>query len=138
MADWRWELERDVTCVVCPDCAFTFDGSHMDEDGGFSCPNCAEARMERQRDALLKVARMALEEFQAGGLSYDHPICEEIRAAIAQCEDQGTPELGFCREEVGSEQCGRYEGHDGPCMTQAQIDQGTASDRPEEPGDGSL
>ena len=38
----RWEIVRGVTCVVCPDCAFTFSAEHTDDtpDGGYSCPNC--------------------------------------------------------------------------------------------------
>lgn len=39
-----WPVERGVTCVSCPDCAFTFDAMHADEDGSYSCPLCAEAR----------------------------------------------------------------------------------------------
>jgi hypothetical protein len=35
-----WELEHGVTCVVCPDCAFTFDAVHTDPDGSYSCPLC--------------------------------------------------------------------------------------------------
>jgi CxxC motif-containing protein len=42
-----WEHEEGVTCVVCPTCAFTFDASHADADGGYSCPVCAEAPMAR-------------------------------------------------------------------------------------------
>jgi hypothetical protein len=37
-----WDREGDVVCVICPDCAFTFDADHYDEDGGYSCPACAE------------------------------------------------------------------------------------------------
>jgi hypothetical protein len=39
-----WELEEGVTCVVCPDCAFTFDAVHENDEpeGTYSCPLCAE------------------------------------------------------------------------------------------------
>jgi hypothetical protein len=34
-------FEQGVTCVVCPDCAFTFDADHVDSDGGgYTCPLC--------------------------------------------------------------------------------------------------
>lgn len=38
-----WQVERGVTCVVCPDCAFTFDADHEDDrpEGGYTCPNCS-------------------------------------------------------------------------------------------------
>lgn len=36
--------ERNVTCAVCPGCAFTFDESHtdVDESSGltYTCPEC--------------------------------------------------------------------------------------------------
>lgn len=37
-----WSVVEGVTCVACPDCAFTFDADHEDVDGGYSCPACAE------------------------------------------------------------------------------------------------
>lgn len=42
-----WEIEEGVRCVVCPDCAFTFDATHTDPEGGYSCPCCEEARLRR-------------------------------------------------------------------------------------------
>lgn len=43
----EWAIERNVTCVVCPDCGFTFDADHEDVDGsGYSCP-LAECRAAR-------------------------------------------------------------------------------------------
>lgn len=30
---------------TCPECAFSFDATHVDESGGYSCPCCAEARL---------------------------------------------------------------------------------------------
>ena len=40
-----WAVERGVTCVVCPDCAFTFDATHTSEPDGdrYDCPNCGAA-----------------------------------------------------------------------------------------------
>lgn len=44
-----WELEYDVICVSCPDCAFTYDAIHkLDATDEYSCPLCAEARLERE------------------------------------------------------------------------------------------
>jgi hypothetical protein len=37
-----WAVEEAVTCVACPDCAFTFDALHEDTGGGYSCPACSE------------------------------------------------------------------------------------------------
>lgn len=36
----------------CPECAFTFLAGHTDEGGGYSCPNCAEAKLAQQLAAL--------------------------------------------------------------------------------------
>lgn len=44
MTGWEtWETEANVLCVVCPDCAFTFDACHENDtpEGGYSCPVCA-------------------------------------------------------------------------------------------------
>ena len=38
-----WEIERDRTNVVCPECAFSFDAIHQDGDGGYTCPLCEPA-----------------------------------------------------------------------------------------------
>lgn len=36
-----WTVDRNVTCVVCPECAFTFDAGHVNTDRtGYSCPLC--------------------------------------------------------------------------------------------------
>lgn len=53
MAGTEWVREEGVTCVVCPSCAFTFDASHYDTDGGgdgYSCPACLENRVQRLAD----------------------------------------------------------------------------------------
>lgn len=49
ISDWLTSTEL---CVSCPDCAFTFDSGHTDADGGYSCPNCAEFALMRERDAI--------------------------------------------------------------------------------------
>lgn len=47
-------LKRErVSLWTCPDCAFSFDAAHKDEDGGYSCPVCGEARAERRLGAVL-------------------------------------------------------------------------------------
>jgi len=40
-----WEQSTEL-CVSCPNCAFTFDSTHTDQDGGYSCPLCAEIHLE--------------------------------------------------------------------------------------------
>ncbi len=36
-----WEKQENVTCVVCPDCGFTFDAFHTEQDGvTYVCPCC--------------------------------------------------------------------------------------------------
>lgn len=56
----QWEREEGVVCVSCPDCAFTFDAVHTNDDGSYLCPVCGElalaARVE-ELDRLLKSAR---------------------------------------------------------------------------------
>ena len=40
-----WAVEEGVTCVSCPDCAFTFDASHSEDGSGiYDCPACMEHR----------------------------------------------------------------------------------------------
>ena len=39
-----WAVEHGVTVVICPECCFSFDASHEDEGGGFSCPACPQGR----------------------------------------------------------------------------------------------
>jgi len=40
----KFEIERGVTCVVCPGCAFTFDECHDDAEapGRYTCPCCGK------------------------------------------------------------------------------------------------
>lgn len=41
-----WQLQHGVTVAVCPDCAFSFDAEHEDQEtGGYSCPNCCEVHL---------------------------------------------------------------------------------------------
>ena len=39
-----WAMTEGVTCVSCPDCAFTFDAAHTEVDqaegGPYDCPAC--------------------------------------------------------------------------------------------------
>ena len=38
----EWAIEKNVTCAVCPECAFTFDASHIDWPiaNTYTCPEC--------------------------------------------------------------------------------------------------
>jgi hypothetical protein len=49
-----WDVDENVRCVVCPDCAFTFDAVHSDtaDSGTYSCPLCAEVRLEAEVESL--------------------------------------------------------------------------------------
>lgn len=55
-----WTTEQGVTCVVCPDCAFTFDASHIDDrpfgrsPGGYSCPVCEETATRQALRAIIR------------------------------------------------------------------------------------
>lgn len=47
-----WPLET-CQCVICPDCAFTFDASHVTQATGlYDCPACAEQRLLDERERL--------------------------------------------------------------------------------------
>ncbi len=46
-----WDHGEVVPVVSCPQCAFTFAAEHVDEGGGYSCPYCAELRLEEQLEA---------------------------------------------------------------------------------------
>jgi CxxC motif-containing protein len=38
---YGWTLWRNVLCVECPGCAFTFDVDHQNTDrSGYTCPQC--------------------------------------------------------------------------------------------------
>lgn len=51
----EWVIEENVTCVVCPECAFTFAADHVDvDDPIYHCPACAEIRLERVIEDMLR------------------------------------------------------------------------------------
>lgn len=41
-------VQNAITLWECPECLFAFDASHQDTDGGYTCPVCAEARLEKE------------------------------------------------------------------------------------------
>lgn len=49
-----WKSELDVSCVVCPDCAFTFADNHYDDklEGTYSCPACGERKARAEVHAV--------------------------------------------------------------------------------------
>jgi hypothetical protein len=63
---------------TCPACAFTFDACHQDDtpEGSYSCPCCAELRLQAEAAAL----RAALEHLTScdHGQSLDCPHCEPV------------------------------------------------------------
>src|SRR6266545_4315065 len=63
---------------TCPACAFTFDACHQDDtpEGGYSCPSCAELRLQAEEAAL----RAALEHLTScdHGQGLDCPRCEPV------------------------------------------------------------
>lgn len=120
----EWEEVVAFRCVICPQCAFTFDADHRDTDGGgYSCPVCAEAPCERScsdRDRLTA----ALE-------SIHHPVEEDAEVWADGDESLHAEMFPDCRGDCGGHditiqvcaECG-YE-HDGdypmfrrwPCPT---------------------
>lgn len=53
-----WAVSTEE-CVMCDGCCFLFAAEHTDNDGEYSCPVCAVARTERERDdARSEVARL--------------------------------------------------------------------------------
>lgn len=49
-----WEVEDGVRCVSCPDCAFTMDAFHTDDQTGeYTCPCCEVDRTRAERDRAL-------------------------------------------------------------------------------------
>lgn len=65
VSDKVWEVEEGVTCVVCPDCVFTFDAVHENDEpeGTYSCPLCETIAL---REALRNIE--ALSVLQPGHL----------------------------------------------------------------------
>lgn len=59
----------------CPDCAFTFDAIHTDRDGGYSCPVCAEARLEAELAQLRTTIAAEIEAYCRPRCDTDHNCC---------------------------------------------------------------
>jgi hypothetical protein len=90
----RWGYSLAPTAMVtCPDCAFTFDAGHTDEDGGWSCANCAETalalRVQKLRDALTDVTHTVIAETEPhvhGKPSYNMTLDHLHDVAVAARE----------------------------------------------------
>lgn len=52
--------KMSVEFWTCPNCAFSFDAVHKNEDGGYSCPNCEEARLRAEVERLKKAHEQIL------------------------------------------------------------------------------
>ena len=63
-----------VTCWICHNCGFTFDTSHVHEDGTYSCPVCNEARLEARESKLEKAL-----EYYGDRANHDIPEAEIIQ-----------------------------------------------------------
>lgn len=116
--DPEWELATGVTCVVCEECAFTFDAVHTDGDtDGYTCPVCAEARLEtevemwRERVLLAEadVAQLRDERADAdaeiecltGSLEGTHnalKVIDKLAAGRGTALDQAVAEVERMRE----------------------------------------
>jgi hypothetical protein len=74
----REALAAQPELWTCPACAFAFDACHQDNtpEGGYSCPACAELRLQAEAAAL----RAALEHLTAcdHGQGLDCPRCEPV------------------------------------------------------------
>lgn len=80
----EWVIDDTVTCVSCPDCAFTFDAFHEDASGGYSCPACAEARLTAE------VARLAVAVRVQRGTDYARVgVLASQRAAVLALMSSG-------------------------------------------------
>lgn len=74
-------LEQPVSIWECNDCGFGFRAEHIDQDGGYSCPVCAEskylqdierlsrevAEADAKRDGAVKIANERLDQAQGKG-----------------------------------------------------------------------
>lgn len=68
----------------CPNCAFSFAAEHTNADGSYTCPVCAEARLEKE----LAEAKGLLIKSLAESVRCD--ICGEtelVQAACGNCND---------------------------------------------------
>jgi hypothetical protein len=71
----EWNVERNVTCVVCPTCAFTFDANHQDvASRGYSCPVCFEAAIRRAQPVRRPLV------YIAGPYTHPDPVANTRRA----------------------------------------------------------
>jgi hypothetical protein len=135
-----WTVERGVTCVVCPDCAFAFAAEHEDEpNGGYSCPNCAERVGEgagseverlldrwRQRQVnipddllgreLSAIYQRFIDELSRA-LAADRPAGSEVGRTIKNLErventlDEGERDmLGMFKRAIEADRSPRYPG----------------------------
>ncbi len=89
------EIQRKLANVPqlwsCPDCGFSFDAEHINSDGsGYSCPDCAEARLKK-RLATLEAERAALvEELQRSSIEQGTMTLREwLNVIVDQAEDIG-------------------------------------------------
>jgi hypothetical protein len=128
----RAQLEAKL--YSCPECCFTFDASHTNEDGGgYSCPVCAELKLtalvERLEGALQRVRDMEPEPYafptdwheQIQSCAEcerwkDHPIqrgiCDEHRRPLYAREQHDASEraaLGYRMQRIASEALNAYQ-----------------------------
>ncbi len=80
----REALAAQPELWTCPACAFTFDACHQDDtpEGGYSCPSCAEQRLQAGAAAL----RAALGHMTScdHGQGLDCPGCEPVPDLVRQ------------------------------------------------------
>jgi hypothetical protein len=138
----EWGREDGVECVSCPDCAFTFDAFHRDDsDDEYSCPACAESRLEAQLaelQALLEQReRDHAEDLRLWGKRRgegEKQLDTAERAAVQQMERAEEAEAEVARlrkqnerlregfERIANE-CPHVEGHGicAPCMAYVRL-----------------
>ena len=91
------ELEAEVKRLKaalwqCPDCAFAFDAAHHADGkpGEYTCPACAEARLEaalKRCHALLDIARVYVSE-------KDFPTFQaDVMAELSPCDEGERPRV---------------------------------------------
>lgn len=86
-----WEDIAGVLCVICPQCAFTFDAFHESAKGGYTCPNCEECRLTAEVERFEVVLREIAEHECHCGCCHDGKdgvpcLCDFVlaRAALEQ------------------------------------------------------
>ena len=75
-----WQAEHEPKLWSCPECAFTFDAMHTEQDGSYSCPACAEQRLRVSLEACVT----ALDGLWDEALEDDDETRRQCAAAIAQ------------------------------------------------------